>query len=703
MNRHEHKIRQDHRARPALVYVRQSTEKQVKTNLESQRLQYGLVERARSLGWGEVEVVDEDLGTSAGPASNRPGFERVLARVARGQVGIIFCLEVSRLSRNDPDWAKLLQICGLFDTLIGDADNLYDLSSADDQMVLGIKGTLSVMEWTSIKLRMMRGTEEKARRGELRKTLPAGFIYDPDGNVVKDPDQRVQDAIHLVFQKFRELWSVRQTFKWFHDEGLEIPVTRGGKGRWEVVWELPNLSRVACILQNPVYAGAYAHGKRQQRVVFENGQVVKRTGGFLPMDQWKVLIKDHHESYISWEVHEDNLRKIRSNALQLGGGDERVGPVRAGQGLLVGLLRCGHCGRRLHIRYQGKSGTHGRYMCIGEYAAGGAYCIAFGGTTVDRKLGAEIIGVLEPIGLEASLKATERIGAEHDERRWALEKQLEQLRYEARRAFEQYDEVDPRNRLVAAELERRWNAKLEEVERLQQELSSMKTGRRVLSEEEGVRILALGNNFHRTWDSPGCPPELKKKILRTLLEEIVVRLDDETQELRFVLHWKGGAHTEFAMDKPKSAAVRRTDLEVREIVAKMAGFYEDGEIAQVLNRLGRRTATGLRWSSQRVATIRRRYKITPREDGHERGVSVLTMAQAALYCGVSTISLRKLAASGLFPHQQAAPGAPWEIRKEDLDAQPVQTAIQHLRATGRLPKPDSGEGTPSDQLGLFAS
>lgn len=688
------KIRPAHLARPAIVYVRQSSERQVRNNLESQRVQYGLVDRAKHLGWDRVDVVDEDLGLSAA-VGTRSGFESALARVAMGEVGAIFCSEVSRLSRNDPDWARLVQVCGLFDTLIGDLDGLYDLSHPDDQMVLGIKGTLSVLEHSLIRRRMQTAQMQKARRGELRKQLPPGFVRDLDDRIVKDPDLRVQEAIQLVFTRFREIWSLRQTMRSFRDEGIELPVLRCRGGRKRLEWALPSLGRIGAILRNPLYAGAYAYGRRQNRLVLKDGRPAKRATCFLPREEWHVLILDHHEAYIPWEVYEDNLAKISGNALKLGG-DERVGPVREGQGLLSGLLRCGRCGRRLHVRYQGKSGTNARYLCKGDFDVGGAYCLGFAGLTVDLRFGKVVLDAISPMGLQASLEAEALRDKARQDRRRALELQLESAEYEARRAFEQFDQVDARNRLVAAELERRWNVRLQEVERVQGLLRELDSGIASITEEERGRIRELGSRFDDVWNSPRCPNSLKKKILRTVLEDITVSPEQEGRKLKFVLHWKGGVHTELTMDKPGSPLERKTQQEDLDIIRGMAGFYGDDEIALVLNRLGRKTAKGNRWSTERVATARRRYHVPLREDRAERGVSILNLAQAAQRCGVSPPSLKKVVRLGMLPVNQAAPCAPWEIRVQDLEAEPVISTLAHLKRTGRLPRPQpqKGDGSP---------
>src|SRR6266702_748226 len=467
------KIKPEHLARKAIVYLRQSSEKQVRQNKESQRLQYDVAERMRALGWKHVEIVDGDLGSSAAMASaRREGFERVLSSVALGKVGIVVSREVSRLSRTDKDWCRLLEVCQIFGTLIGDEQQVYDLTFLDDQLVLGIKGTLSVVELKVLRQRLQAGQESKARRGELFKRLPVGYVLDAMGKVVFHPDRRVCEAVQLVFTKFRERWTVRQTFQWFRDHDVELPANpiQGT----QLVWKIPSQSLIGDILRNPFYAGAYVWGRRPVKTVLVEGRLEKRQGALHRAEECRVFIPEHHAGYIDWATYEENQRMIRRNSVNWEG-DESMAAIRAGQGLLVGLLRCGHCGRKLHVRYWGGRGTHARYLCKGDYDDGGKYCIGFGGSSVDRRVGQELLKAIAPLGVEASLRALEELSAGGTAQRAALSRKLEQLVYEARKAFEQYDAVDARNRLAASELERRWNAKLEEIEAVKQRLSSLGT------------------------------------------------------------------------------------------------------------------------------------------------------------------------------------------------------------------------------------
>src|SRR5579863_10501774 len=675
------KIKPEHLARKAIVYLRQSSEKQVRQNKESQRLQYDVAERMRALGWKQVEIVDGDLGCSAAMASaRREGFERVLSSVALGEVGIVGSREVSRLSRTDKDWCRLLEVCQIFGTLIADEQQVYDLNYLDDQLVLGIKGTLSVVELKVIRQRLLAGQESKARRGELFKRLPVGYALDPAGKAVLHPDRRVCEAIQLVFAKFRELWSVRQTFQWFRDHDVELPANPIQGTR--LVWKIPSQSLVRDVLCNPFYAGVYVWGRRPVTTLLVEGQLEKRQSAMRRAEECRVFIRDHHVGYIDWATYEENQRMMRRNSVNWQG-DESMAAIRAGQGLLVGLLRCGRCGRKLHVRYWGGRGTNARYLCKGDYDDGGQYCIGFGGGSVDRRLGKELLKVISPLGAEASLRALEELSAGDTAQRAALSSKLEQLEYEAKKAFEQYDAVDARNRLAASELERRWNEKLEEIEAVKQRLSSLNEKRYSVSPEEEIRIRSMGDNFAEVWQSDRCPPTLKKMIFRTAIEEIIVRTDAENKTLQFVIHWKGDTHTGFEMERPRPATETATPMEALEIIRRMAVRHGDDQIASVLNRLGHSTGKGKRWNQIRVATARRNHSIA----GQRRALpdpDRISLTEAARICRVSHRSIERLVEAGLLEREQVTPRAPWQIRRTDLNTEPVRSIIDRLRLTGKL-------------------
>jgi DNA invertase Pin-like site-specific DNA recombinase len=690
------KIKPEHLARKAIVYLRQSSERQVRQNKESQRLQYDVADRMRALGWKQVEIIDGDLGSSAAMASaRREGFERVLSSVALGEVGIVGSREVSRLSRTDKDWCRLLEVCQIFGTLIADEQQVYDLNYLDDQLVLGIKGTLSVVELKVLRQRLQAGQESKARRGELFKRLPVGYVLDAMGKVVFHPDQRVSDAIQLVFVKFQERWSVRQTFQWFRDHDVELPANPIQGTR--LVWKIPTQSLVRDLLCNPFYAGAYVWGRRPVATVLSEGRLEKRQGATRRAEDCRVFIRDHHVGYIDWAAYEENQKMIRRNSVNRQG-DESMAAIRAGQGLLVGLLRCGHCGRKLHVRYWGGTGTNARYLCKGDYDDGGQYCLGFGGASVDRRLGQELLKAISPLGVEASVKALEELSAGDTAQRVALSNQLEQLEYEAKKAFEQYDAVDARNRLVAGELERRWNEKLAEIETVKQRLASLNGKHHSLSADEEARVHLMGENFAEIWHSDNCPPSLKKMIFRTAIEEIIVRAVPDKKILEFIIHWKGDAHTQLAMERPRSATETATPMEALEIIRRMAVRHGDDQIASVLNRLGYSTGKGKRWNQDRVATARRNHSIP----GQKRALpdpERVSLSEAARICGVSHRTIERLVEAGLLKREQTTSRAPWEIRRTDLNAEPVRSIVERLLRTGKL---ILNGGSAENQECLFA-
>lgn len=691
------RINECHLNRKAVVYLRQSTDKQVRNNTESRRLQYSLQETARKWGWLDIEVVDFDLGASAASgASRRRGFDQLIASVAVDEVGIIFSREASRLSRTDKDWCRLFEVCGLFDTLISDGERVYDYNCGDDRLVLGIKATLSVVELKTLQLRMVRAMEEKAKRGEFMRPLPPGYIWDGSGMIVKDPDQRVVEALALVFSKFRELRSIRQTFLWFREKRIELPVSRPASGRRRLVWQLPKKGFVDEVLRNATYAGVYVWGENKTKKEFVDGEITttrKRVGSARDAT---VFIENHHEGYIDLRTFEENQLIISRNSLRQPRG-ERVGAALNGQGLLTGILRCGKCGRKMCVMYYGKRGTAARYVCRGDYENGGNYCVAFGGSTVDKRFQKEIIAAVSTYGTDAAAEVLAQEDHEHTENVQTAKRRLQQLEYEASRAYEQYNEVDPRNRLVAAELERRWDVKLEERNAAENDVRALDSQKRVLSDEQKRRIIALGRDFSEVWSSEGCSNSLRKTIVRTVIEEVVVVLDVASEILSFVIHWKGGCHTSFKMPKPPAGVGLKTSDDDLEIIRKMSSRYGDDDIARVLNRLGRRTAYDKRWTKSRVGTIRGKHSIA----GHIRRVrdpEVLTLGESARYLDVSQTTVKRLVASGVLEKRQVVPWAPWEISRGDLDSGRIQELIGRLRETGKV---TIEEPVPPKQRTLF--
>jgi excisionase family DNA binding protein len=675
------KITPDHLARSAFVYVRQSTAMQVVHNLESQRRQYGLADRARQLGWRDVEVIDDDLGRSGGGA-RRPGFEKLLSAICEGRVGAVMSVEASRLARNGRDWHTLLEFCGLVGTLIVDEDGTYDPRSPNDRLLLGMKGTMSEMELSVFRQRSIEAMKQKARRGELFLTVAVGYVKAGGDRIEKDADRRVQEAVALVFRKFAELQTIRQVLVWCRQEKILLPALGDGTPADRIIWRAPVYPTVHHMLTNPVYAGAYAFGRRTARVTIDNGR--KRIVRSLQRDwrSWDVLIRDHHEGYIAWSEFERNQRLIADNAN--GKRFMSRGAVRRGEALLPGLFRCARCGKKLHVRYGGHAQ---RYECVGAFnQLAAARCITFGGMRVDRVVAKEVLDRLQPLGVEAALAAIEARGQRRCEKKGQLEFALQQARYEAARAQRQYDAADPENRLVAGELERRWNERLVAVRNLALEIDQLDADSQpALSATDRTRLMALGQDLVRAWESPGTTPETRKKIIRTVISEIIVDIVTDTLEL--VIHWQGGDHTRLTVKKNRAGQTRWcNDAAVIDLVRALARQMPDETIAAVLNRSGKSTGRGNSWTRGRICSLRRQNDIAIYRVGEraERGEATLDEAAAALAISKSTV--RRLIASGALPARQLCKGAPWIIRQADLERDEVRQQADARRS--RHPPPD---------------
>lgn len=670
------KITPDQLGRQAFVYVRQSTQDQLLHNHESRRRQYALADRARGLGWIEPMVIDDDLGRSGGGVA-RPGFERLLLAICEGRAGIVLAVEASRLARNGRDWHTLLEFCGLVGCLLGDEDGIYDPRLPNDRLLLGMKGTMSEMELSILRQRSLEALRQKARRGELFLSVAVGYVKIRHDRIARDPDLRVREALGLVFRKFAEFQSIRQVHLWLRHEQIPLPSVEMVDDGRRIVWKLPVYNTVRALLTNPVYGGAYAFGRTASRVTVENGRKRVSRGHRRDRDEWDVLIVDHHEGYISWAEFERNQRLIAGNANCRG--LMVRGAVRRGDALLAGLLRCGHCGRRLHVSY---SGTHGycvRYNCSGAHINHGTdRCIAFGGLRIDAALSLEVLRRLEPLGVEAALEATAMREGEHAETRRQADLALTQARYEADLARRQYDAVDPANRLVAAELERRWNDRIAEVKRQEERLAETAADHPDhLSIEEKDLLMALGSDLETVWSHPGASTETRKRIVRTVIEEVVVTLAEERIDL--VIHWRGGDHTRLAVPRNKTGQHRwSSDADVRELIGALARQQVDGAIAATLNRLGKRTGRGNPWTEARVRSFRSQHGVPVHRPGEIAERGELTLEEAAQRLGVSKMTVLRLISSGTITALQVCKGAPWAVPETQ-----IQMAKGRLTLSGR--------------------
>ena len=663
------KITSEHFARSAIVYIRQSTADQLVHNQESQRRQYGLADRARQLGWVSVEVIDDDLGRS-GSGVSRPGFERLLAAICEGRVGAVLAIEASRLARNGRDWHTLIEFCGLVGTILVDEDGIYDPRHPNDRLLLGMKGTMSELELSLFRQRSHEALKQKARRGALFLGVAAGYVKTGRDRIEKDPDRRVQDALRLVFAKFSEFQSVRQVHRWLRDEGIELPAKSHDEGGRCIVWKLPLYNTVHNILTNPVYAGAYAFGRTTSKVIVEDGRKRVRRGLRRPRIEWDVLLKDQHEGYITWDEFERNQRVIADNATGKGSAIAR-GAARRGELILAGLLRCGHCGRKLYVGY----GKSGRYYCQGAVVNHGTErCISFGGLRADQAVATEVLRVLRPLGIDAAVKALEAQTTEMSAARRQLELALAQARYETAHARRQYDSVDPANRLVAGELERRWNEALEAVHRIESEIAALDAKRPLpLSEKEREHLMQLGADLERAWSHPAASAATRKRILRAALHEIIARIENGFIEM--VLHWQGGDHTALKLKMNTVGKHRWTVPEdTLTLVRELARQMPDKQIARLLNRTGKPTGRGNGWTQARVCSFRSHYGIAVHRESEWAERGEIKLEAAAQIIEVSVMTALRLARLGIIKGRQVCRGAPWAFKAADIAAYRAQNA-----------------------------
>jgi DNA invertase Pin-like site-specific DNA recombinase len=647
-----------------------------------------LAERARQLGFKEVVVIDEDLGRSGSGQQERPGFGRLLAAVCQGLAGAVVALEASRLARNNRDWHHLVDLCALTATVLIDDDGIYDPKLLNDRLLLGLKGTMSEYELGLLRQRARQAYLQKVNRGCVLWQVAVGFVRTEDGQVEKNPDRQVQQAITAVFEKFRQLGSARQTMIWFREEQIRLPQAKPGSEGREVVWQLATLSRVRQILTNPCYAGAFAFGRTGTKMSVVEGRAHKSPSRrYKSVEHWDVLIVDHHNGYIGWQEYLRNRQLMAHNLAQREG--EGRGAVKKGAALLSGMLRCGRCGRKMQVIYSGRRGEVARYGCSGgRELRGSSSCLSVGSLRTDEAVVEQVLEAMEPVGIEAALKASEQVALEDQERRRCVELALERARYEAKRAERQFDRVEPENRLVAAELEGRWNGALAQVTELESRLQELRGEALPLTNEQKRRLLEMGKDLRRLWDEAQAAVELKKRILRTVIEEIVINSVEEPAEHRLQIHWAGGVHTELRVARNKTGMHRRmASGEVVELVRELVKVCDDKTIAGVLNRLGFTTGQGKSWRVSRVVSFRHTHRI----DGFSGRAGWMTLEEAARRSEVSHTFVKGLIRRGILPARQVVQYAPWVIEENALESVAVKTAIQRVHKGKKFPPTVAGQ------------
>jgi DNA invertase Pin-like site-specific DNA recombinase len=669
------KIKPEHLTRAAVVYVRQSTLGQVEHHTESKRRQYSLVDTAAQLGFARVETIDDDLGRSGSGLVERPGFQKLVAMVCSGSVGAVLCIEASRLSRNGRDWHHLIDLCALVGTVVIDPDGVYDPRLVNDRLLLGLKGSMSEYELSLLRQRGLAARDSKAQRGELRFALPPGYCWNELGQMEMDPDERVCEAIRMVLRKFRELGSARQVLLWAVQADLQLPVMRQSQLGARIEWQSPAYHSVLEILRHPVYAGAYVFGRTSNRITIINGQAKKTTGHQKPLPEWSVLIRDHHPCYISWEEFEQNQRMISENAHMQKRTDRKS--ARGGRALLAGLVRCGRCGRMMRVFYGSAAGHAHRYQCRGNMdTAGGKICIGAGGIRVDRTVAAQILEAVSGHAIEAAIVAAERCKTADDDVRLTLTKELEAARYEASLAARRYELVDPAKRLVARELEARWNGTLERVDQLEQRIRDLDTEaqRRPPIDREG--LLTLAHDLPAAWNAPGTDARTKQRLTRILIQEVVIDDDSKANQIVLVIHWTGGRHTEVRVAKVRTGRYPNDRYPSPvEVMRTLGGHWPDRELAVTMNRMRCKSSDGKSWTVVRVRDLRERLGIAVFDPASIQ-IETVTVDEAAHRLNICIGSVKRLIRQGVLPANQLMPSAPWQIPAAALDTEAVKIGVR---------------------------
>jgi DNA invertase Pin-like site-specific DNA recombinase len=645
------KVAASHLARTAFLYVRQSTLRQVLTNTESTTRQYALRQRAVALGWeaDQIVVIDCDQGQSGASAADREGFQRLVTEVGMGRAGIVLGLEVSRLARNNADWHRLLEICGLTDTLICDEDGLYNPAEFNDRLLLGLKGTMSEAELHFIRARLRGGQLSKARRGELPLLLPVGLVYDPAGKVMLDPDAGVAHAVRHLFATFARTGSARATVQAFRDEDLLFPArVRTGPHKGELTWMPLRHWRVLRTLHNPRYAGAFVYGRNRGRKTLDG----KLTTEKVPRDQWTALIPDAHPGYITWEQFEANQQTLAVNAAAHAREHDR-GPARQGPALLQGLALCGRCGRRMTVGYHRRGDVEvPDYRCMGQaIQTGSPPCHTVPGATIDPAITRLLLDTVTPVALDVALTVQAELEARADEADALRRSHVERARHQAEQARRRYLAVDPDNRLVADSLEANWNDALRRLNDANADYQHATAAAQArLTDEHKARVRALAADFPRLWADPATPARERKRIARLLIEDVTIV---KTDQIHLHVRFRGGQTTSLVVPIPlMSYQARQTDPDTLATLDRLLDTHTDAQTADALNADGHRSGTGQAFTPSIVLHLRRGNDL-PSHLERLRARGMLTIPELADRLRVHPSTIKAWHRAGLLISHQA--------------------------------------------------
>lgn len=683
-----------HLERIAFVYLRQSSPSQVRRNTESAARQRRMKDHVAALGWpnGQINVLGGDTGNSGGSQHGRDDYQGMLEAVVADQAGLICACELSRLVRDNQDWNQLVRVCRHKGVLLADEHRVYNPINSQDRVLLGIQGAFTEYELAMITERMQASRAQKAARGELYEGFPPGYISRHASLYEKHPDERVQRAIEKVFSDFEHCPSGLQLFRRLLAESFQLPFVPHGKDWRDVEWRAPPYQQLMDMLRNPAYAGIYVRGRFKTFTFLDEQGHTHKKRRRIPRDQWEVFLEEHHEEYITKEAWERNVAKIAANAHMGGQAMSKQAPQN-GNGLMVGLLRCRRCGHKLHAAY-----NKGRvsYVCRGGNAqrnACGKSCFCFRATRVEERLVEILLEAIRPAAIVAARQAIEQLAANRQQERQLIVDRIDAHKETEARAAREYKKTDATYATVRQKLAQEWEVALLALRNQQEELSRFDSDRPVAPTMEQQReLVLLQRDVRAMWDNPNASMTLKKQIIRTLIEEIVVDLEKPKNDVVLTIHWAGGHHTELR-EPTHWKKQRRANKDLKRIVGTLRKVLDDDAIATVLNRCKMRMDDGATWNESTVAEFRKRHRIRPFSANAKAQNGWITQAEAATSLGVSPMSMTRLVQIGVIPAEQPQPGMPTVIKQSDLDDPRVQRAVNQLKESNNRPltqHPDQG-------------